>query len=418
MIIEKEKIAIIGGGVSGLIAALVLENHGFSPLLFEKTERVGGRVKTDIMDGYQLDHGFQVLLDAYPMAQKYLDYEALDLAKFLPGACIFKNGSKKVIGDPLRNLSLLIPTLTSGIGTLSDKFRILKLNTELKKKSISDIFDEPEISTLEYLRNRGFSNEIIADFFKPFFTGIFLETELETSSRMFDFVYKMFGTGHAMLPISGIGAIPNQLASKLKRTKIHFNATLENCEDGKLNFTGGTTKHADYVILATESSDFLKNMRNQEVNWKSCQTLYFTAPKNKDNRPLIGLVPDEKTLINNIFFHKTLPTEKSGPDELLSVTVVKSHNLSESELIAQVKKELAEECAISGLKYLKTYYINKALPKLKSVAGDISPSETRLTDTVFLAGDYLLNGSLNAAMLSGEKAALGIIEIINKTITK
>ena len=196
---EKEKIAIIGAGVSGLIAALVLENHGFSPLLFEKTERVGGRVKTDIMDGYQLDHGFQVLLDAYPMAQKYLDYEALNLAKFLPGAFIFKSGRKKIIGDPLRNLSLLIPTLTSGIGTLSDKFRILKLNTELKKKTISDIFDGPEVTTLEYLRRRGFSDEIITNFFKPFFTGIFLETELDTSSRMFEFVYKMFQLGQCFI---------------------------------------------------------------------------------------------------------------------------------------------------------------------------------------------------------------------------
>ena len=368
------------------------------------------------MDGYQLDHGFQVLLDAYPMAQKYLDYEALDLAKFLPGAMIFKKGNKKVIGDPLRNLALLFPTLTSGIGSLSDKFRILKLNTKLKKKTIANIFDEPEFTTLEYLRDRGFSDEIISDFFKPFFTGIFLETELSTSSRMFEFVYKMFGTGHATLPASGIGAIPSQLQAKLKSTKIHFNATLKSCEDGKLSFTDGSSKHVDYIILATESSNFLKNMRNQEMTWKSCQTLYFTTPRNEDSRPLIGLVPNENTYVNNIFFHKTLATEKSGPDELLSVTVVKSHNLSESELISQVKKELEHECQIKDLKYLKTFKINKALPRLEHLAGDISPSETRLTDTIFLAGDYLLNGSLNAAMLSGEKAAMGIIEVMNKSI--
>ena len=122
------KIHIIGAGLSGLIAARVLENHGYYPVAIEATDRVGGRVKTDIIDGYQLDHGFQVLLTAYPAVQKYLDYEALDLQPFLPGASIFKANKQKIIGDPLRNLPLLFPTLLSGIGSVSDKLKILKLN--------------------------------------------------------------------------------------------------------------------------------------------------------------------------------------------------------------------------------------------------------------------------------------------------
>lgn len=408
------KIAIIGAGISGLIAAQVLENNGFSPVLYEQTDRVGGRVKTDIMDGYQLDHGFQVLLDAYPMAQKYLDYEALNLQKFYSGASIYKNGKKLVIGDPLRNPSLLLSTLTSGIGTISDKYRILKLNTELKKKSIEAIFDGTErTTTLEYLKKRGFSDEIIQDFFKPFFTGIFLEEELHTPSKMFEFIYKMFGTGQATLPASGIGAIPNQLLSKLRRTKIHYNTAIESCEDGKLIFKNKNPEWFDYILIATEGASLIPNMRNQDIAWKSCETLYFTTPKTIDNRPLIGLIPNSTTFINNIFFHKTLKTKHSGPEELLSATIVKSHKLSESELITQVKNELKTECGITDLKYLKTFTIKKALPKLTNVAGNISPSETRLTETIFLAGDYLLNGSLNAAMLSGEKAALGLVEIIN-----
>ena len=409
---EKDlKIAIIGAGVSGLIAAQVLEANGFSPTIYEKTDRVGGRVKTDIMDGYQLDHGFQVLLDAYPIAKKYLNYEDLALQKFLPGAFIYKNGKKVVIGDPLRNLSLLFPTLTAGVGTLSDKIEILKLNTELKKKSIETIFEEKETTTMDYLKNRGFSNEIIDLFFQPFFAGIFLEEALSTSSRMFQFVYKMFGTGHATLPKAGIGAIPEQLHSTLKTTKIVYNTALVSCEDGKLFFKDGSTKRVDFIIIATEGSGLVKNLRNQKVHWKSCQTLYFTTPKNKDTRPLIGLVAKTDAFINNIFFHNTLSTENSGSDELLSVTVVKNHELSESELITKVKTELQAECNIGDVSYLKTYNIKKALPDLKAITASISPTETRLTDAIFLAGDYLVNGSLNAAMLSGENAALGLIEV-------
>ena len=128
------KIHIIGAGISGLIAAKVLEDHGYAPVLLEATDRVGGRVKTDVVAGYSLDRGFQVLLTAYPAAQKYLDLEALDLQNFLPGASIFKNKKQRILGDPLRDQSLLFSTLFSGIGTFSDKIKILQLNQRLKKK--------------------------------------------------------------------------------------------------------------------------------------------------------------------------------------------------------------------------------------------------------------------------------------------
>ncbi|MFT5942170.1 MAG: phytoene dehydrogenase-like protein, partial [Sediminicola sp.] len=213
MVAKGYKINIVGAGISGLIAALVLEKEGYTVTIYEGTDRAGGRIKTDNYDGYQLDHGFQVLLDAYPMARKYLDLESLSLQKFLPGAVIFKDGKKKTLGDPLRNLSLLFPTLISNIGNFSDKFKILKLNLELKRMSIEQVFSSRETSTLTYLKEKGFSNDIIFSFFKPFFSGIFLEPNLETSSRMFQFVYKMFGEGLAVLPKSGIGAITDQLVA-------------------------------------------------------------------------------------------------------------------------------------------------------------------------------------------------------------
>ena len=167
---KEYKIHIVGAGISGLIAARVLEDSGFNPVVIEATDRAGGRVKTDILNGFQLDHGFQVLLTSYPAAQKYLDFEALDLQFFLPGASIFKGKKQKIIGDPLRDLSLLFPTLLSGIGSLSDKLRILKLNNYLKKKSLSAIFSDPEQSTFSYLKAYGFSTKIISEFFKPFFS--------------------------------------------------------------------------------------------------------------------------------------------------------------------------------------------------------------------------------------------------------
>ena len=409
------KIHIIGAGVSGLIAARVLENHGFSPVIIEATDRVGGRVKTDLIGGYRLDHGFQVLLTAYPAAQKYLDYKALELQKFLPGASIFLNNGQKLIGDPLRSPSLLFSTLFSGIGTLSDKIRILKLNLYLKKKSLTTIFAENEQTTHSYLTNLGFSEEIITNFFKPFFSGIFLETKLETSSRMFEFVYKMFGEGHATLPKSGIEAIPKQLLENLKTTILKYNTKVETLKETEITLNDGTYLKSDYTIIATEASELVSNLKNQSTAWKSCVTLYFETDVRVIAKKLIGLISKPGTLVNNIFYNSSLDARIKPANELLSVTVIDTQSLSHEVLIKAVKEELQSYCGITTTKLIKLYHIPRALPRLDNLKYDMMPLETRLSNSLFLAGDTQLNGSLNAAMISGERAALGVIEAVSAT---
>ena len=408
---KSPSIHIIGGGISGLIAARVLEEHGLSATIIEASDRLGGRVKTDVVDGYSLDHGFQVLLTAYPAAKKYLDFDALALQEFLPGSAIFKNGKQKIIGDPLRNLSLLLPTLFSGIGTVNDKLKILALNRRLKKKSIQNIFAEKEQTTHAYLENIGFSEAIITDFFTPFFSGIFLENKLETSSRMFEFVYKMFGEGNAALPKDGIQAIPKQLFEKLKSTTFIFNTKVKSVENGSIKLESGETLKSNFTIIATQASGLVSNLKNQATLWKSCDTLYFEVAKREIKKPLIGLIAAPNALINNIFYHTSLQTSATATKELLSVTVIDRQNLTNKQLVTEVQKELKELCNIDSCTFIKQYNIPMALPNLQDIQYEMLPSETRLTETIFLAGDTQLNGSLNAAMIAGERAALEVINL-------
>ena len=406
------RIHIIGAGISGLIAAQILENHGYYPTIIEASSSVGGRVKSDIVNGYTLDHGFQVLLTSYPAAKKYLDYKKLDLQKLLPGATLFKDGKAQTIGDPLRSLSLLFPTLLSSVGKLSDKIKILKLNALLKKKKLTVIFQAEEKTTLQYLKDFGFSKEIITDFFTPFFSGIFLETKLETSSRMFEFVYKMFGDGLAVIPKNGMQTIPDQLKSNLKNTTFKFNSPVKEVKDKQLLLEDGSVLESNITVIATEASALVSNLKNQKTDWKSCDTLYFEAEKKVINRPLIGLITDENTLVNNIFYHTSVATSNKTEKELLSVTVVEKHQLNEKDLIDVVLEELHTKCGISDVTFLKRYQIKKALPKLINLQHEISSTETKLKSTIFLAGDQLLNASLNAAMIAGERAAMGVIQTL------
>jgi protoporphyrinogen oxidase len=406
------KIHIIGAGVSGLIAAQILENYGYHPTIIEASNSVGGRVKSDVVKGYTLDHGFQVLLTSYPAAKKYLDYDGLSLQKLLPGATIFKNGKAQTIGDPLRNLSLLFPTILSSIGSFADKVKILKLNSLLKKKKITAIFKTSEKSTLQYLEDFGFSKEIITDFFKPFFSGIFLEPNLKTSSRMFEFVYKMFGEGLAVIPKNGIQAIPNQLKNKLTQTKIRLNSAVKQVKNNRIILENGEEIESNFTIVATEASALISNLKNQETQWKSCDTLYFECEKREINKPLIGLISDKNALINNIFYTTSVATTAAGTMQLLSVTIVKKHDLNEAALIAKTTEELKTFCGISDLTFLKRYQIKKALPQLSNIQYELSSTETQLNSSVFLAGDQLLNASLNAAMIAGERAAMGVIKTL------
>lgn len=412
-----QKVHIIGAGISGLVAATVLEKNGFYPIILEATDRVGGRVKTDIVEGYQLDIGFQVLLTAYPAAQKYLDLDSLDLQKFLPGASIFTKNGQKIIGDPLKDMSLLFPTLFSGIGSFSDKLKIMKLNNRLKKKSLVAIFSLREQSTLSYLKDFGFSNEIINDFFQPFFSGIFLEPDLKTSCRMFEFVYKMFGEGYATIPKAGIEAIPKQLFQNLRDTTFKFNTKVASLIGSEITLENDTKLESQFTIVATDASNLVPNLKKNPIAWKSCNVLYFETESRVIGRKLIGLISAKEALINNIFYHTSLATATQTKKELLSVTVVDNKDLAEEILVERVKSELIKYCGIDSATFIKHYSIPMALPNLVDLQYEMPLAETRLTPNLFLAGDTQLNGSLNAAIISGERAALAVVEILSNTIS-
>ena len=408
---EGKRINIIGSGVSGLVAAIVLEKEGYAPHVFEKTDRVGGRVKSELKGEFIFDHGFQVLLEAYPMAQKYLDYGKLNLQQFWPGSVIFEDKKPGKFGDPLRNSSLLLPTFFSKHATLLDKFKVFRLNNELKEQSLASIFQKKELTTLDYLKKKGFSERIIHDFFQPFFSGIFLETELSTSSRMFEFVFKMFAEGAASVPKEGIEAISKQLASKLKNSTFHFNVSVSNVADAGITIEGLPLVESDATIVATEADELISNLRNQKIPWKSCHCLYFETEKKVIQEKLIGLVPG-RHLVNNLHYVNSLTGEAKN---LLSVTIVDDQGFVGKELEEKVKAELITLCGIETGTLQHSLVIPKALPRLKNIQYEIPASQTQLLDRVFLAGDVTLNGSLNAAMMAGEKAAEAVIGKIERS---
>jgi len=332
--------------------------------------------------------------------------DALKLQKLESGALIYANGQSYQIGDPLRNWKVLLPTLLANVGSIGDKLKILKLNNRLKQKSLEEIFETPETTTHAYLENFGFSDKIIQRFFRPFFAGIFLEPDIRTSSRMFEFVYKMFGEGYATVPRDGIGAISAQLKGKLKNTEFRFNTEVsEVTNDQILLKTGEKFDHGGTIITGNASA-LIHNMRNQETEWKSCLCLYFEVDKTNIPEHTIALVADSGNLSNNLYAY----TDNKSGKNILSVTALEYDGKTNQEMVERITKEVRQFTGARQVTHIESFQIDQALPDIQNLHMTAEPSESKLADNIFLAGDYLFNGSLNAAMESGRLAAQGILE--------
>lgn len=408
---EQKPVCIVGAGLSGLIAALELEKAGYSPLILEASDGVGGRVRTDEVDGFLCDRGFQVLNTAYPEAQRYLDYDALQLKKFAPGAIVLKPGNSFAVHDPLRNPSKLLGMAFSEVGSLMDKFRIFTLTNELKKLSDEEIFAESSQSTLQFLKEYGFSDTILENFFKPFFKGIFLENELSTSSRMFKFVFKMFALGNAAVPEKGMGQIAEQLKSKLLQTEIRLNTAVETLQGTSITLTTGEKIEARKVIVTCRPDWVIPQMKGQVSAYRKVINVYFSLDHSFTARPMISLITEPKFLINNLVFMTDVSKAYAPKGKaLLSVSITKPVPVDD-KLISMLGIELEALTGIqaSHFKHILSYEITEALPDVQDMKGDITPTQAKLMDGVFLAGDYMLNASINAAMTSGRRAAEALI---------
>ena len=413
---KKTDVLIIGAGLAGLTAAKVLKAAGKNILLIEASDAVGGRVKTDIVDGFRLDRGFQVLLTAYPEAVRFLNYKALDLRKFDPGAIILNKNGITELGDPSRKPLSLFRTLFSPAGTLRDKIRIFALKLKLYKKTIDEIFATPEITTIKYLKNHRFTDKIIKQFFYPFMSGIFLDKKLNTSSRMFEFTFKMFSEGDTVVPAKGMGMIAHQLAEGLTKDELILQEVVISIENNRIETSSGKSYEADYILIATDGIHMPLPFKKETKSPQSVINIYFTADKAPFKKPIIALNALPDRLVNNIAIMNQVSKDYSTDGRsLISVSIINNfEQLNDTELQAKVIDELKYWFADAvNWKHLKTYHIPYALPNDEQVRNDLEPAGFQLSYRCFICGDHLLNGSINAAMKSGRLAAEAIIKVMN-----
>jgi len=407
---ESPDVLVIGAGLAGLNCARHLHERGLPAEVLEASDRVGGRVRTDTVDGFRLDRGFQVLLTAYPETQRELDYDALDLHAFPDGALVRYNGRFHRVADPRRHPWDAPRTVLARIGTLADKLRVLRLRRALADRSIPQIMEQEERPTIEALREGwGFSPAMIDRFFRPFLGGIFLDRTLQASSRMFEFVFKMFAEGRTVLPAGGMAQIPKQMRRDLPDEAVRLDARVEAIDEQTVRLEDGESLEAPHVVVATEAPAANRLVGDvSPTEGRSTVCLYYDAPQSPLDDPFLVLNGEGVGPINNLAVPSDVAPGYAPSDRaLVSVVVVGTPAEDEAALQRSVRAQLIDWFGLEagGWTHLQTQHIPYALPE--QAPPFLSPPErpVRRRPGLYVCGDHRRTASLNGALAAGRAAA-------------
>ena len=406
------EVVIVGAGLAGLACARELESRGVPWRVLEAADEPGGRVRTDEIDGFLLDRGFQVLLTAYPEARRVLDYPSLDLHAFEPAALVRAHGRFHLLSDPLRRPLRIPATLAAPVGSVVDQIRVALLVRRLRRGDPADAFNATDTTTETALRDAGLSDRIIERLFRPLFAGIQLDATLGTSSRMFAFVLRMLAEGASALPADGMKAIPEQIAAGLPAERIRYGRRVAEVEHQLVKPIVGTPLEAAAVVVATDGSTaagMLDDVPDFGSNSVSC--VYYAAESPPITEPVLVLDGDGEGPVNNLCVPSVVaPAYAPAGAALVSASVVEDRGVDANELESAVRAQLRMwfGAAVDRWQHLRTYRIPRAQPR--QPPGVLEPPQrpVRTESGVYVCGDHRDNASINGALVSGRRAAAAV----------
>ncbi|MBM3827450.1 MAG: FAD-dependent oxidoreductase [Actinobacteria bacterium] len=409
---ERCDVVVVGAGLAGLSAARLLHERGLEVTVLEASDGVGGRVRTDRVDGFLLDRGFQVLLTAYPELKVQFDVDALDLRAFDPGALVWMGGRGYTVSDPFRKPSTLLATATAPVGTPLDKGRIAVLRSRVRRGDGSQLLRGEDMTTAEMLRGAGFSERMLRCFFTPLVGGIQLDPHLDASRRMFDVVFRMLSQGDAAVPAQGMGAIPAQLAGRIDARSIHLSTPVTAIHSDGVEVAG---RHIDAraVLVATEGPAAASLLGLPAVRSRSVSCVYFAADEAPSASRYIILDGSAAGPALNIAVMSNISGCYAPAGRHLIAAAVPGP--LQDGLEATVREQMARMFGprARSWTHLRTYRIAHGQP---DQSPPFSPKKrVRLRDNIFVAGDHRDTASIQGALFSGRRAADAVYAHLTNT---
>lgn len=414
-------VLIVGAGLAGLTAARVLSRAGQRVRVLEASSEIGGRVKTNDVDGFTLDAGYQVLFPAYPAVRRQLDLPNLDLVPLPSAAAVRRGPQADVIGDPIRDPGGILSTLKTNLLPFGDKVRVAKLALQLRGPEPWQLLRGPDESTEHYLKRQGFSDAALDHFFRPFFGGIFLKRDLSTSARLFRYYFRMLMDGGAALPRHGMSAVARQLAAgtdvntgvRVTRLTPHGRQVTVSTSAGELD--------ADHVIVATDANTAEQLTQEETARGQVSSTyLYYASPSLLDDQERLLLNLDGGLIHNAHWLSNVIPARAPQGQHLLVVTVLGLPEPDDAALDARVRGELGRWYGALDVERLRTLKVERIpfaqYPQPTEYASTLPGHATHLPG-VILASEVTSMSGIQGAMESGEKAAaivLNDLEVLSR----
>lgn len=394
-------VVIVGAGIAGLKAAAELTAAGADVVVIEASDRVGGRIKTDEVDGYLLDHGFQLYNPAYPEGAATLDHDALDLQPFMAGAVLATDDGQRWLVDPRRAPSSALRNARLPLGPLGT-VQTLRYMTACAVTDPAELQRRPDMSTLQAFEQAHLGGKPLDLLLRPFLSGVLADPELATSRRYTDFVLRSMARGTPSLPATGMAAIPEQMAAPL-RSRIFRQTAATAVQPDRVDTVDGSIA-CDAVIVATDPLTAAKLVPGvPEPSMRALTTWYFAIEEHDllGGKPILmvdssGRGPVTNSVVLSYAARGYAPADR----HLLQATAVGSFD----EDPLPVLRHLAQmyDVPTAHWNLVGFYPIHQALP---AALPPYTLRGNQLFDGIVVAGDHRDSPSIQGALVSGKRAA-------------
>jgi phytoene dehydrogenase-like protein len=420
-------VVVIGAGLSGLAAALAAHRAGHPVTVLEAEPEVGGRVRSARRDGFTLDRGFQVLLTSYDEASRVLDFKALDLRTFAPGALVRLGARFARASDPWRDPASALDPSWLSVLPLADALRLVRLRAKALELARGGRPDPrlTHVPTAEFLRAAGFSPKAVDRFFVPFFGGVFLDRALSAPAPVFLRLFGRFATGLAALPAGGMGAIASQLAARLPARALRLGVRVRAVAPRAVTLDDGSVIAASDIIIATggRAARRLLAASGQAsaaafddlsgVGDEATTTFHYAVEGPRPevlSRPILLLGGPDETVLHHVAPLSTVCPSYAPAGQTLVSASTDGVATRAPDHEAQVRADLARWLGVDRgrLTLLATDALPDALPAQRAASLD-APGWRRLEAGLVACGDDLGERSIEGALLAGRRAFEGLM---------
>ncbi|GAB3591692.1 NAD(P)/FAD-dependent oxidoreductase [Angustibacter peucedani] len=402
----RADVVVVGAGLAGLAAAVDLAAADLDVVVVEADDDVGGRVRTDAVDGLLLDRGFQLLNPAYPALRRGVDLAALDLRPFEPGLVVAHGGRRTVVADPRRAPAHLATTL-AGPGSPREKaaFAAWALHTAIADPGrLTTDPDEPLSATLN---RRGITGRLRTSVVEPFLTGVLGEDGQESSRRFVELVVRTFVRGLPSVPAQGMQALPRQLAAGLAPGAVHTGVRAVSV-DGASVATDIGVVGARAVVVATDPRSASRLAGLPSIPMRHLTTYYHLADQPPSDLAMLHVDGDRRgPLVNTAVMSNAAPTYAAGRGALVASTVLGVRDEPSVEHAVRAQLRLVYGADPRRWELVGTYAVADALPAMLpplTVRQDVA-----LGDGLFVAGDHRDTASIQGALVSGRRTATAVL---------